>query len=345
MSEAEVIFRKSISLRSLPINFNKADINLFEHELKKEIPATYLRNLSNITINPEGLLFRGTKILEESFPTPEFDANWLGLKGRTKVFLKYGLKRHKKNLADSIWVTDVWSKGYFHWLTDVLPRLFSIQDRLQESTLLLPSSYQHEDYIVSSLKPFFLREIEFVDEIVSCANLRIPTHTAPTGNYNETAIRGVREIYTNFYKGNSANCNNLEKIYISRGKAEKRKVSNEADCIAVVKEFGFKTVYLEEYSFQEQVEIMLNARYLISNHGAGLTNMIFMRPNGKVLELRKKEDLHNNCYFSLTSALDLKYFYQLCASQNLDEDAHTADLVVDCQLLRENIECMLDVSS
>ena len=90
-----------------------------------------------------------------------------------------------------------------------------------------------------------------------------------------------------------------------------------------------------------QMRISQDAQYLISNHGAGLTNMLFMRPGSKVLELRKKGDARNNCYFALASALDLKYFYQLCNSKRPNENAHTADLIVDCRTLKATVEQML----
>ena len=340
MSEAEVVFHKSVSIRPLPANFNRIDISLFEHELRREIPATFLRYLDNVTVYPEGLLFSGTKILEESFPTPEFSNSWLRVKIRAKALLKYRLKARKIVSANSIWVTDTLSHNYFHWLTDVLPRLFVVRDKLRETTLLLPDSYQFKSYVVSSLKPFFLGEIEFVDKVACCHHLTIPTHTAPTGNYSESIIIGVRELYINFYK-KSSTVNDFEKIYISRGKAQKRILSNEADCIAVLREFGFRTIYFEDYSFEQQVEMISNTQYLVSNHGSGLVNMLFMKSNGRVLELRQEGDSLNNCFFALASALKLKYFYQLCNSQNPGEDANTADLVVDCRLLRKNIERML----
>lgn len=344
MPETEVIFHKSVSIRPLPANFNRADMNIFEHEFRREIPETVLKYFSNVTVYPEGLLFNGTKILEESFPAPEFSASWLGIKVRAKALLKYKFKERRPISANSIWVTDTLSHNYFHWLTDVLPRLFIVRDKLQETTLLLPSSYQSKCYVASSLKPFFLREIEFVDKVACCTNLMIPTHTAPTGNYNESVITGVRELYINSYN-KSSTINDFEKVYISRGKAQKRTLSNEADCIAVLEEFGFKTIYFEDYSFEQQVEMISNTQYLISNHGSGLANMLFMNSNGQVLELRQEGDSLNNCFFALASALRLKYFYQLCNSQNPGEDANTADLVVDCRLLRENIERMLGDSN
>src|SRR5688500_19312228 len=52
-------------------------------------------------------------------------------------------------------------------------------------------------------------------------------------------------------------------------------------------------------SFEEQVKLLSRARYVVSNHGAGLTNMLFMRDDTKVLELRHRSDYINNCYFIL----------------------------------------------
>ena len=110
-----------------------------------------------------------------------------------------------------------------------------------------------------------------------------------------------------------------------------------------MEEYGFKTIYFEDHSLEQQVAIALDAQYMISNHGGGLTNMLFMKSGSNVLELRQSGDTHNNCYFSLSSALYLRYFYQLCHSENSAEDAHTANLIVDCQRLRKNIEQMLSL--
>ena len=82
--------------------------------------------------------------------------------------------------------------------------------------------------------------------------------------------------------------------------------------IEVLRAFNFRIVRTEDYSFAEQVRLAAGARYLVSNHGAGLTNILFMRPGSSVLELRHATDCINNCYFTLASALNLKYFYQTC---------------------------------
>lgn len=340
MPQQEVLCPGSVSTRKLPVNFNPSDIAYFKHEIERTIPSTVLLYLENVAINPAGILFRGSRVLPQSFPSPSFLDAW-GRRTKLKFFIKNYLLRSRKRVEkDVFWFTDTLSCEYFHWMTDALPRLLTIRDRMRDITLLLPEAYREREYIGSSLKPFSIQSLQFMHEVFHCNSLKIPTHTAPTGNYNEGLIRDLRELYVDFYRAvRSVNVGN--KVYVSRGKARKRKIINEEECITTLTEYGFQTIYFEDYSFDRQVEIALNARYLVSNHGAGLTNMLFMKSGGNVLELRKNGDTHNNCYFALASALHLKYYYQLCNPECRDEGAYTANLIVDCQLLRKNIEQML----
>ncbi len=91
------------------------------------------------------------------------------------------------------------------------------------------------------------------------------------------------------------------------------------------------------------MRVASGARYMVSNHGAGLTNMLFMKAGGRVLELRHESDRINNCYFTLASALELDYLYQTCTPVVQGEDPHTADLRVDAEKLRDNLRLMLSI--
>ncbi len=127
-----------------------------------------------------------------------------------------------------------------------------------------------------------------------------------------------------------------EKIYISRRHAGKRRIVNEDEVCDVLRSFGFETICTEELSFEQQIRVCSRARYIVSNHGAGLTNTLFMKDGGNVLELRHETDRISNCYFTLSSALNLNYFYQTCAPVN-DAHPHTADLIVDPKELTDNL--------
>jgi capsular polysaccharide biosynthesis protein len=99
------------------------------------------------------------------------------------------------------------------------------------------------------------------------------------------------------------------KIYISRKDAGKRKVANEAELIPVLKEAGFECVQLEKLSFKAQRELMTETAVLLSIHGAGLANLIFMQLGSKVVELHADVDRYNSCFYHLAEAVGMKYYY------------------------------------
>lgn len=337
MSISELLIQDTLSIRKMPINMIEEDLVLFQNEFEKVIPAVKLISIQKAKVSPDGIITQGLTFLPESFASPNHISSWIAkIKFLTKnPFFKY----HSELYQDVYWITDNWSNSYFHWMTDVLPKLELLKDKITEQDILFPISYQGIEYVRSSLLPFSIKNIKYIDRVYLCDNLLVLTNTAPTGNYNESIIRNLRNLYTNFYinSGNDMG----DKIYISRKKARRRRILNEDKVIEVLKNYGFKVVLFEDCSFEQQVKISLNANYIISNHGAGLTNIMFMKSGGCVFEIRKEGDTLNNCYFALASALNLRYFYQTCSSEVPNEDAHTADLIVDCDILKKNIEKML----
>ena len=328
------IYAEAVAKRKLPVNFNHNDLALFEGELFRTIPATQLLRFSDVLVSSEGLLFKGTKILPESFAFPYHLDDWPSRSIFKFLVTNYAFRRRRR-IEDALWITDYWSTGHFHWLTDALTRLFVIRDRFPDSLLLLPASYKGRDVVASSLNAFGVRKLDFIEgEVVECRNLLMPSHTAPSGHFNQDAIRGVRNVLLSAYGSTGE-----ERLYITRSKAAKRRIVNEDEITPILTEFGFQTVSAEDLSFEEQVQLSSRARYIVSNHGAGLTNILFMRDGGSVLELRHQSDCINNCYFTLASALDLDYFYQTCEPHNA-ADPHEAHLLVDPHRLKENLSLL-----
>lgn len=330
------IYAESFARRKLPANFNQDHLPLFEGELERRIPESSLLKFQNILASPEGLLFDGTSILRESFAFPYHLDQWKRRSVLRFLVTNYVFRKRRTIDADALWITDYWSTGYFHWLADALTRLFTVRDRLSDLLLVLPAKFQTFEFVESSLKAFGVTNVDFIgaDEFVEFRSLLLPTHTAPSGHYNAEAIRGVRSVLLSAYGDESGEG---ERLYISRGAAGKRRIINEDEIAPILSKFGFKTVRTEELSFDQQVRICSRARYVISNHGAGLTNTLFMREGGSVLELRHQSDRINNCFFTLASALELNYFYQTCAPHDTKADPHEADLLVDTKALEANL--------
>ena len=330
------IYAETVARRKLPVNFNQDHLPLFEGELERRIPESNLLKFQNVLASPEGLLFEGTSILRESFAFPYHLDQWKRRSILKFLVTNYVFRKRRRIDADALWITDYWSTGYFHWLADALTRLFVVRDRLSDLLLVLPAKFQTFEFVESSLKAFGVTNVDFIgaDEFIEFRSLLLPAHTAPSGHYNADAIRGVRNVLLSAYGDETGEG---ERLYISRGAAGKRRIINEDEIAPILNKFGFKTVRTEELSFARQVQICSRARYIVSNHGAGLTNTLFMREGGSVLELRHQSDRINNCFFTLASALDLNYFYQTCAPRNATADPHEADLAVDPEELEQNL--------
>jgi hypothetical protein len=342
-TEVIVLRPEGISVRKLPVNLNPPDLSVFSHELERVIPPTTLFELHNVNVSADGILFRRGKMLPQSFAFPANRRNWKRRSVLKFILNNYLVRKRRRFEKDSVWVIDDWSLGYFHWLADVLPRLLTIKERLNGLVLLLPNKYKELEFVRASLKPFIIGSVEYIEpgEVLSVRKLIVPSQTAPSGHYNEELIREVRNLLVGFY-ATETHETPAERIYISRRLAPKRRILNEDEVVEVLQQFNFRIVRAEEHSFAEQVKIASQARYLVSNHGAGLTNMLFMMPGTSVLELRYAGDAVSNCYFTLASALNLNYFYQNAAPANSGEASHSADLKVDCDVLRTNLELMLE---
>jgi len=80
---------------------------------------------------------------------------------------------------------------------------------------------------------------------------------------------------------------------------------------------------------------MNESKMVISCHGAGLTNIMFMQKGQTVIELKEK---NNNywCYFSLARVFGLDYNYILCEGD--DENHRDANIKVDLFALSELLE-------
>jgi len=242
--------------------------------------------------------------------------------------------RRGKSLESGVWIIDEWSNGYFHWLTDALPRLVASNKFFDNRPVVLPDNYKKEKYITQSLQ-LIDRTLEFYNprKMLVVKNLLLPSHTSSSGNYNKKLINKLRNLFLEKYRKSAG-----RRIFISRQKAEWRKITNEDEVVNLLKSYDYEIHYFEEYSFKRQVEIMAETKSLIGLHGAGLTNMLFMPENGQVLELRNRNDSHRNCYYSLASDLGHKYYYQL---NDGDRDLTLkANLMVNLNEFKRNLDMM-----
>jgi hypothetical protein len=312
-----------------PINYNPVDKKLFEHSKKYSTISDEIFVLKNASVTNSGIVTNGFKMFIPALPHPIFRISF-GFRYILKQKIFYSSRRldDKKKY---VLIFDLWSKNnYYHWVIDSLSRLYNIKKKMTDFIVLLPE--KSPGFINETLALFDIKNIEYIGEkeFIKVPDLYIQNYTAGSGRQNPLAVNRVREFVLN-----RVNTGIGKKfIYVSRANQKTRRVNNENEIIAIVKEYGFEIVFFENINFEDQVSLMRNVKCLITSHGANLTNILFMPKGAKVFELIRA-DKPNFCYWSLASSIGINYYYQLCSICNKDH------LIVDTKQFIDNINSLL----
>jgi hypothetical protein len=87
-----------------------------------------------------------------------------------------------------------------------------------------------------------------------------------------------------------------EKIFLAR--RDSRALDNQSEVENVLGSAGYKTVYMEDHSIEEQIGIAANARHVVAVHGAAMGFLTFNRAIDTVIELSPPHVYHE--YFAVT---------------------------------------------
>lgn len=237
--------------------------------------------------------------------------------------------------------------NYYHWICETIFRLWMVRKKLDSLILILPEHYMNADFIIGSLEPFKIRNFFFIPagKHLLVKNLCLPQIKPQCDSYNRFQVQQIRR----FYNRHSmlvvkAPTKRIERLYVSRSLANRRRIINENEILPIVKRHDFEIFYPEKHSFIEQVAVFSNIRYLIGTHGSGLTNMLFMSSGTSLLELHKDKTNELNypspLFWYLAEALNIKYYHQLCDTHGR-EDYFYGDYIVDARLFEINLMKML----
>lgn len=317
-----------ICRRVRPVNLNPADDRLFCKEYEREIGPCRIETLTQGTIF-DSRLFRqesnNLRLGELIRSSP----------GRLRAAQKVG--RHTLaslfpavKIDSGSWVVDDWSHGYFHWITEALCKLELLRSLSINEPVLLPGEYRRYPFIEESLDLLGLT-CHYLSElrISKIDQLTTVSLDFPTGNYNCQLLRHLAERFTSRLPGPAQHPE--RRVWISRAQASRRTIRNEDELRPVLEKHRFEVVALERYSLREQIDLLQRSAIIAGLHGAGLTNMLFLPKQAKVVEIRRRDDDHSNCYYAMASALSLDYYYLL--AEPLDADLHGGDCRLDADQL------------
>lgn len=336
----KIFYKSTVIKNRLPENFKETDSYIFQNNTSIKLPQSSLLLLKNVRVTDIGILYKNMKALKENIICYDIDFKNYKLRYFLKAFLKFKKLNFTGNKGILLFDNYSGPNGFAHWICDGLTRIAEINNTLNEYTIIVPAYFKDQSIYSDSLKLFNVSSIHYLEKntLTYFKELYFPSPIGETGNFHPENLAKLKAIVSSNLNLNQPATKN---IYISRAKAKRRFIKNEAEVAELLSKYGFTTVYLEDHSFTEQVKIVAESLNIISIHGAALAMLMFAKEGTSIMELRSKSDNINNMYYILANACNLNYYYLACESIENTKTANNFDLIADIKELEESVKQMI----
>ena len=244
-----------------------------------------------------------------------------------------------ERIKQATWVIERVYHNHSHWLTAHLPKFLLLRERGELDDVLMPAKKNRTSVMDSSLEmlgidPDGFRTFEndrplLVDQLT----------VLETDRFRPGLLRMVRDAMDNAPSAGPRTEKPHRRIYISREKAQRRKLINEQEVWAVLEPEGFEKVFMEDLSFPEQVALMQQAAIVVAPHGAAITNTIFSPPGTHVVEIADP-GFPNPNFYALASAMGHRYW--ILEAQGIGEGHPLLkDMRIDPSVVQQTIQTII----
>jgi hypothetical protein len=226
------------------------------------------------------------------------------------------------------------SQNYYHWLSDVLPRIKLYEPVLDQIDHFCIASNVPVKFI-EILKDFGIPDNKILlvsdNEKLHFDHLFVASLPGSEGRSPHWAVDYLREKLVQ----SSPPVRRDRKLYFKRGANAERKILNEDLIINKLAGKGFEIVDPGALSLNEQIKIAGQAKIIIGAHGAALSNLLFSPDNIAVIEIFSPDYFRTDCYYTLSAIRNLNYWYLVG-----DKPAGAAwgDIVIPDDLLFKTIQ-------
>lgn len=136
-----------------------------------------------------------------------------------------------------------------------------------------------------------------------------------------------------------------ELLYVSRNESSMRRILNEEEILPGLRDMGFHVISPAKLSLADQIDAFRNARVVLGAHGAGLTNIMFCRPNTTLIELFPSGGVHGSAFLRLASHLGFNYYYVIgkkSENKQSRKNPNNSDLTLDKESFLSFVRQALD---
>ena len=181
--------------------------------------------------------------------------------------------------------------NWFHFNIETLPRILSASEIADSGVPVLVQSDipgSAVDAITATtgrevvrIENDFLRVNELIVAQAKSATMDSVFLGAITGDFTASALASVKE---SLLKALPPKAGGEKRIVLLR-QGEYRRVKNIKKVLSVLNEYGFVSIDIGSLTLREQISVVNNAEVIVSQGGAGVTNMLFANEGARFLGL------------------------------------------------------------
>lgn len=218
------------------------------------------------------------------------------------------------------------STGYYHWLVEILPAVAYGVEHFPHAMILLPPD--RPPYLMRALEMLLgesgirSRCIE-APRVVRADRLIMPAMHPYSGFVPPTDLDLLRTLSSS----RPSTKPTPAKIYVSRRRTPKRRLSNEEDLEQELARAGFSIVHCEHLDLRDQMALFASAELVVGPHGAGLSNIVWGQPACSVVEIFPHQ-LANDCFARLAVTRGMSYAYSTARADTRSYGAIDIDEVL-----------------
>jgi hypothetical protein len=231
---------------------------------------------------------------------------------------------------------DTGEENYFHFYNDILPKLFFIEDHnyvLKDFTIVVSEKLFSREYFQFYFKNSSLKDLHWHSQTNEWIHFKEGIFCKP---YTHTKKYFERTI--DLAAVSSPDSKN-RKLFLTRSKNSLRFIENMDEIKTLLEIYQFEIIDTAGMKVAEQITLFTECRYLVSIHGAGLTNIIFRRGNPlTILEIVQPSDYIPFHYILLAHQFGYSYNVMLGEKGLLH---YRGGFKVDPIQLKEQLEVMV----
>lgn len=269
----------------------------FEKYFEKSVSKQYMRN-TNIESYPNGII-----VNEHIHGFGVFDSKFRFVKSSRQMRKNNGQFIPKFNHqdipcmdVDAVFVGNVFPQ-FGHFLLEHMNRAYAALDKKYKNAKFV--LINNKD--INPVPNYMFRLLELLG--VKRENILILNQTTrfrnvyvPAQGFNIPVYssRAFGETYNAIARAVKSPKQTFEKIYVSRTAMQLRKTYGEIVVQKIFEKNGYKIIYPEKLSLDEQIGLIKNARVLAGCAGTALHLALFMKPGGTVVQIKRNKQAKCN---------------------------------------------------